>query len=72
MANIACPKCGSAALSSNTFQSVDFSHIAGDTILTTSNGRAKDALSNFVVWLGVRAANAIRNQHRCDHCGATF
>ena len=72
MATFACPICGSVALSSNTFQSVDFSHIAGDTFVAASHGRAKDALSNFVAWLGVQAANAIRNQHRCDHCGATF
>jgi hypothetical protein len=69
---ITCPKCGNASLSSNKREDVAFVRIAGELFTATQSGRAADALSDLVVWCGLKAANAMRNPHKCNHCSHTF
>lgn len=69
---ITCPKCGSASLSSNKREDIAFGRIVVDLFTATRSGRAADAASDFVAWCGLKAANALRNPHKCNQCSHTF
>ena len=69
---IACPKCGCETLVTNKFDQVPAVRVAGDALIACRSGRAADALSNGLAWLGLWAANKVRNAHRCTHCQHTF
>lgn len=67
-----CPRCNCTSCVSNKFENVPFNQIAGDALAVTRSGRKADAFSNLVAWVGLQAANYVRNPWRCPHCGHTF
>lgn len=69
---LVCPKCGNTTISSNKFDDVEFTTVAGDGFVAIRGGRAADAASNLIAWLGLKAANAVRKPHKCNHCEHTF